>query len=99
MQDSSPEKLHRNIRVILYLPFFLANPNFVSKLTVIRNLNVSIFSSKQNDYIKSFKGFFLSPTRLDNGNDGATINDKSAMFNLHIGRLTSLFNDVISRHK
>ena len=59
-----------------------------------------MFSSEQNDYIKSVKGFFLSATRLDNGNDVATINDKSsAMFNLHIGRLTSLFNDVISRHE
>ena len=58
-----------------------------------------MFSSEQNDYIKSFKGFFLSATCLDNGNDdGAAINDNSVMFNLHIGLLTSLFNDVILRH-
>ena len=66
------------------MPFFPINPNFDSKMTVIRNLNASMFSSEQNDYIKSVKGFFLSATRLDNGNDGAAINDKTVPCSIFI---------------
>ena len=50
----------------------------------IRNFNVLMFSSEQNDYIKSVKGFFLSATRLDNGNDGAAINDKTVPCSIFI---------------